>query len=396
VPFALGWLALFALPVAAVAHHWSAYFYTTCAAGGAVLVAAATARLARWGVVALLMGLLWWHAASSAVPAFALAENPWTWTSHLTPYYFERGAALSARLRAALRRVAPAPAQGTRFFFATLPPWAGFQMGNGPVIRDLYRDRSLESYFYTQFSESTAAEHPCVFLFWNGVDFERLYAHGADPFFQVGADLLLLDRPAGAIHAFRRGLGRGENAVDLTYWLGWAFLWAGERAPAEQAWRAFGARDDSTMFVAWLRAARTVLDDGDTLAARRDLFEAVRAGIGRPEPHAALGELLGPRSPKFALLETKVAARLDPRDWLARRDLVDGLARARLDEVARRELEALQAIEPRWRQDSVTVGLARTLADRAPASATVASFEGPRGRGPGAGPGPAQRTGGRR
>jgi hypothetical protein len=381
VPFALAWLGLFALPVAPVAHHWSAYFYTLCAPGGALLIAAAAARLSRGGFVALAMTLLWWHAAACAVPAFAVRDGAWGWTSQLTPYYFERGAGLSAQMRKALLRIAPHPEPGTRFYFATLPPWAGFQMGNGAAIRDAYHDASLESHFYTAFSDSTADGHPCVFLFWNGLDFERLYANTSDPFFQVGADLLLLERPAGAADAFRRGLDAGENAADITYWLGWACLWDGRRGMAERAWSAFGARDDSVAYVVCLRTARTALAVRDSLGARRALYEALRVGIGRREAHAELGELLRGRSAKFALLETKVAARLDPRDWLARRDLVEGLVAARLDDVARRELVELKHIYPEWRADSTAARLARTLGASSPAPGGVAEFAHPRAGG---------------
>jgi len=376
--FGLAWVAAFALPVAPVVHTWSGYYYTLAAVGGAVLVAAHAARLSRWAFAVAVAVALWWHAAASAVPAFAVADDAWGWTSHLTAHYFERGAALSARLRDALLRVAPAPEPGTRFFFATLPPFAGFQMGNGPAIRAAYRDRSLESHFYSRFSDTTAAQAPCVFLFWNGADFERLYANARDPFFQVGADLLLLDRPAGATHAFSRGLAAGELREDLLYWSGWALLWSGRRPAAEAAWSAFGAADDTTMYRAWMRGAVTALADGDTTGARRALFGALRSGIGRPEVHAALAEILRGRSPKFALLEAKVTAFLVPGDFDARLALTAGLVDARLDDVARRELEALVAEQPARAGDATIAQLRRTLADRAPAAGGVAVLPGRR------------------
>lgn len=375
--FALAWIAAFTLPTWPVAHYWSAYFYTSAAVGAAILFAIAAGRLGRIGFVAALMGALWLHAAASAVPAFAVAEEPWTWTSHLTPAYFARGAALARQLRAALTRGCPSPAHGTRFFFATLPPHAGFQMGNGAAIRHAYRDPSLESWFYSQFDERTAADRPCVFLFWNGADFERLYDRSADPYFQVGTDLLLLGRPNGATHAFRRGLAAHETSVDNLYWLGWARMWANDRDGAEAAWSAFGAHDDTTMYVFALRAARTALDARDTTTARRQIFTAIRAGIGRPEGHAELGELLRARSRKFALLETRVASWLKPDDWLARRDLVEGLVAARLDEPAARELAALQQMLPDWRGDTLIVRLARTLAEREPLARAVVSYGAP-------------------
>lgn len=363
--FGLAWLAAFAVPVAPVVHGWSGYFYTLSAVGGAVLVAVFCARISRLAFATAVALALAWHAAASAVPTFAVADAAWGWTSHLTAHYFERGAGLSSRLRGALLRVAPAPEHGTRFFFATLPSFAGFQMGNGAAIRAAYRDSSLESYFYTRFSDTTAAAAPCVFLFWNGADFERLYANSRDPFFQVGADLLLLNRPAGAVHAFARGIEAGEFRDDPLYWSGWALLWSGRRQAAESAWAAFGAEDDTTMYRAFMRGASTALADGDSTGARRALFGALRAGIGRPEVHAALAELLHGRSPKFALLETKVLVFLVPRDRAARAALVSGLIAARLDHAARRELESLGEADPGWEQDTTLAGLARRISSAA-------------------------------
>jgi hypothetical protein len=345
--FALAWIAAFALVTGPVAHTWSAYYYLPAAAGGAVLVALAARRLSRAGFALLAAVLLWWHAGGAAVRAFAVAPDPWGWTSHLTAFYFERGARLTADLARDLRAGDPAPPPGTRFFFATLPPWAGFQMGNGALVRALYRDASLESHFYSQFSESTAALHPCRFLYWDGDSLRPLYRGVSDPWFQVGSDLLLLERPRGAMHAFRRGLAEGGERRDHLYWLGWASLWAGRRDLAEDAWQALGARDDTTAWRTALRIAHTSLAElGDTLGARAALALAIQHGIGRPEAHAVLGPLLLPIQPKYGMLELKVATWLKPDDWLARRDLALALARARLDVAARREIDAYRAARP--------------------------------------------------
>ncbi len=366
IGFALGWLVLFTLPLVPVAPIWSGYFYTLAAVGGAMLVALAARRASRPAMAVLAAAMLWLHAGSSAIPAFAVTDDPWNPGSRLTAHYFERGAALSRQLSEALRREVPEPEPGTRFFFATLPPWAGFQMGSGAAVRGLYRDDTLESWFYSQFSDSTAGEHPSVFLFWNGLDFERLYSKAADPFFQVGTDLLLLERPAGAIHAFRRGIAAGESRIDHLYWLGWAYLWEGQRGAAEQAWSAWGARDDSAAHVFALRTARTALEEGDTLRARRALVEAVRSGIGRPVAHAELGALMVPVHSKYALLETMVASRLDPDDWLARLDLAKGLAAARLDDLARTQLNELRRRHADLAADRDVLRLDSLLTARAP------------------------------
>ena len=374
VTFALGWLACFALPVWPVAYFWSGYYYTLAAVGAAVLVTLAAGRVARWAWIGLAGALLWWHAAGVSAPAFALADDPWAWTSHFTPFYLARAAGLSHDLRSALQRTLPRVGAGTRFFFATLPPWAGFQMGNGPSIRHLYKDDTIESHFYSAFDETTAARSPCRFLFWNGAEFERLYGNAKDPFFQVGSDLLLLERPAGATWAFRRGLEEGGERLDHWYWLGWASLWSGHRALAERAWREWGAHDDSSARILGLRKAKGALEDGDTLRARRELVEAVRCGIGHPEAHAMLGWLLQHVNTKYALLETKVAASLNPNDWLARRDLAAGLVDARLDDAATHELERFKELMPAWRDDSIAVLLDARLAARRPPASGVAEF----------------------
>lgn len=370
--FALAWLAAFGLATGPVSHQWSSYFYTLAAVGGALLVGALFRRADRWTWLVLVAGLLWWHAGANGVRTFAVQDRPWGWTSHLTSFYFNRAAALTDTLTLQLLELEPKPPHGSRLFFATLPPWAGFQMGNGALVRRLYDDDSLESYFYSQFSDRTAADRPCRFLYWDGARLRHLYPANQDAFFHVGGDLLLLDRPAHAAHAFRRGLAEGGDRMDHLYWLGWSLLWSGDRKAAEDTWTAFGAKDDSLYWMAHLRAAKnTLFDSADTLEARRHLIRAIEYGIGRPEAHAVLGELLQAERPKYAMLELKVAGWLDPTDYLTRRALALGLAAARLDEPARREFAALERVYPEWKSDSLVVKARRGLGSR---TAAVARF----------------------
>ena len=56
----------------------------------------------------------------------------------------------------------------------------------------------------------------------------------------------------------------------------------------------------------------------DTLEGRRTLAEAIRFGVGRPEPHGVLGGLLLARQPKYGMLELEVATFLNPDDWRSR------------------------------------------------------------------------------
>lgn len=379
--FALAWFAAFALVTGPVAATWSSYYYTLAAVAGALVAGRLGARISAFGWIVTAAGLLWWHVAMTAAPAFAIVDRPWGWTSHLTSYYFRRAAVLTDSLSHQLRRLEPEPAPGTRFFFATLPPWAGFQMGNGALIRALYRDSTLESHFYSQFSDTTAADHPVRVMWWDGAGLAPLHAHARDPFFQVGSDLLLFDRPAGAIHAFRRGLAAGETPADHLYWQGWAELWSGglaRRDAAEAAWLRLGFREDSLAWYDAMRVARQALVDvGDTLLAKRMLSIAIENGIGRPEAHAVLGDLLMEENPKYALLELKVATWLKPDDWLARRELLAGLVAMRLDEQARAQLEPLRRSHPTFDRDTALARTLATLDARLGPAAGVAAFAGP-------------------
>lgn len=374
VLFGLAWIAMFALPAGPVVHTWSSYYYTLSAVGAAILVALVCRSLDGWSWAFLVAALLWIHAAVAAAPVRSISDRTWGWTTHLNVSYFRRAADLSERLASGLHRSEPKPPPGTRFFFATLPPNAAFQMGNGALIRELYRDPTLASYFYSQFSESTAADRPCRFLYWDGVAFEPLYRGSASPWFQVGADLFLFGHPAGAAHAFRRGLVEGEGREDHLYWLGWAEFLTGDRPRAEASWRSFGAVDDTARYHRTLMRASNALLARDTTLSRRLLFEAIHAGIGRPEAHAALGRLLESRQLKYGLMELQVASFLDPRDFLSRRHLIAGLVEVRLDEAARRELDALMRVDPAWRRDPALVAAKAVLDSRSGAGPEAMEF----------------------
>lgn len=373
--FVACWWFAFGIVIGPVAARWSSYYYTLFAVGGAVLVGLAASRIGAVGWLMLSTALVWWHGAGVHARAFAVTETPWVWTSHLTPFYFQRAAALTDSLGRQLLRLEPRPPRGARFFFTRLPSWAGFQMGNGARIRSLYQDASIESYFYSQFSESTAAFAPVRVVFWDGVDLVPLYPSDRDRFFQVGSDLLAMDRLEGARHAFRRSLDSGEPPLDGLYWLGWTELWRMHRGAAERAWTAFGAKDDSSEWVWQMRKARQALnDDRDTLAARRALAAAIKSGIGHPEAHAVLGELMLASHPKYGILELKVAAYLKPDDWVARRELVLALFRARLDDDARLQLAQLATAGVDWGRDSVLAAAARTMERRSESGASVVQF----------------------
>ena len=367
IQFAAVWLLAFGFVTGPAAPSWSAYYYTLAAAGGVVLISLVARRIGAAGWLTLLLALFAVHGANRGARTFALEPNPWSWTSHLTPWYFDRAAAYADTFSHQMLALEPHPPADTRFFFSMLPPNAGFQMGNGALIRALYREPKIESYFLSQFDDSTAGWHPSRFLYWDGLSIVPLYDMRPErnPFFQVGTDLILLDRPVGAVHAFHRGLEAGETPFNHLYWLGWAEMFRGRRTEAEYAWLQAGMREDSLAWYQQMRIARQSLNDqGDTLEARRALARALLTGPGRPETHAVLGELLMAGYAKYGVLELKVACWLKPGDWYARRLLAIGLIDHRLDDPARRELAVLKRIHPDWAADTVLVAAARDLERR--------------------------------
>jgi hypothetical protein len=78
--------------------------------------------------------------------------------------------------------------------------------------------------------------------------------------------------------------------------------------------------------------------------------------------------------PKYGLLELKIAASLNPADWVARRGIVQGLIAVQLDELARQELEELKRIEPNWERDPIVTAATTLLERRASAAKTTARF----------------------
>jgi len=120
--------------------------------------------------------------------------------------------------------------------------------------------------------------------------------------------------------------------------------------------------DDSARWTANLGAARIALVSlRDTLEGRRTLVEAVRYGMGRPEPHGVLGGLLLAKQPKYAMLELKVATFLNPDDWMSRRALLGALLDARLEDAARRELGLLLRSHSELASDPVVMRARRVL-----------------------------------
>ena len=331
------WAALATLPIVAVAAIWSSYFLLLAVAGLALALGAATQR---WPDPALaLLVLLVTLGAQHArmLPVFATERGPWTSVSHVNGAYLKRSATVVSRLLTSMQRQRPRLAPASTVFFAQVPVSAGFQMGDGALLRIAYRDTSLRSYFLTDFSSARAARGPLLFFVAEG---DTLRDHTNDPLVvpSLVYSMIVSDRPQAALDALDLARAAGDDALGIQAWRTWPLLALGRREEALSLIRATGG-DTSLARPAELEELRAV--SGDTLAQ----IARLRAGIARhaldPRLHSRLAQLLmtQPGERTSAVVATYAVRTLTPRDPGAWRNFaVVQLAEGRSD-AARSSLE---------------------------------------------------------
>ena len=147
IGFGLAWAMFGWTPLLLPTLGWHAYYALLGALGawlaiGAVLAERPLAAVALVAALALLRG--------------ARAETPSRdWGSE---WYQRRAGAFIGFMRADLRRVAPAPPPGSRFYFVRVPSNVGFLAGDGPALRVWYGDPTLKGGYYPSFRARAAGE----------------------------------------------------------------------------------------------------------------------------------------------------------------------------------------------------------------------------------------------
>ncbi len=194
------WAAVGALPVALVTPIWSAYYYLFALCGVAFALSLAVGRIA---VLAALVvaGLAVASHNARGIEEFATARGAWTAQSHVNRAYLERGMRENVRFLEQLKRLRPTLPPRSTLFFAGLSGSVGLQTGDGPVARWTYRDSSLRSYFFSQFSAEKARRGP-VFLVMSTRD-SMWELEGARGLENAAIGMLLSDSPAPARDALR-------------------------------------------------------------------------------------------------------------------------------------------------------------------------------------------------
>ena len=314
----LVWALAGALPIAAVADIWSAYYYLFALCGAAVALGTLLgARHRDWALIAIAV-VAWNSGHASALRAYALVREPWTSCSHVNRHYLERGTAIVGRYLRQLRIARPNLPPRSTVFFGGIPGGVAFQAGDGPLLRWVYRDTSLRSYYTNSFDLEKARRGPYFFL---EIRSDSLVDKSGDPnqFLRLGLGAILSDRPTAAREMLTALREQDSTSVVGRYWLAWVEWDLGDRERAQRL-LSDGHLDLAAGPAPQLAACRAAMARGDTASAFRLARVATVEHPLDPEAHALLADLVFVQAPAAAggVIEAYAARLLaarSPREW---------------------------------------------------------------------------------
>jgi len=312
------WAGLASLPVALVAHIWSSYYYLFAVCGLGLLAGALLERARGW-VVALLVVLIAWGSENARrLESFATRPEPWGSQSHLSRFYFDRSLRWVSRYLGDLRAQVPAPPHAATFFFAGTPAFASWQAADGPLVRWAYRDSSLRSYYFGDFTLARARRGD-VFVLTARNDSLVLAPDPVQGLQQIASGQLLSERFNVAHAAITRALDFAPANAGLHYWRAWVAWAAGDTSGTAADLRAGGC-DVRAGSDPGLDEARQRIAAGDARGAVDALSVAIRRHPLDAGVHAALADLLLQVAPQASggaieALAARVLAPRDPTAW---------------------------------------------------------------------------------
>jgi hypothetical protein len=314
----LAWVLAGAAPVVVVAPLWSAYYFLFALAGSGFLLGALLAARPRPAFVALLvLAVLGWGSAQARkLEEFATAPSAWSGQSHVNRFYLNRGMTVVGRVVDDLRRQAPSVEPRTTFFYAGIPSFAAVQVADGPLVRSVYRDSSLKSYFLSQITRERLHRGPRKVFFFDHKT-GRLEDKTGEPdvLLSITLGLVLSDRMDVAEATLEAaGEERGDDRVHR-YVSALVAVDRGDTARAREHFSRSGVRlgrDGS----AALRLAFRQLTAVDTVGAIGTLRQAVAENVLDAELHGLLADVLlqDPESRGEGQLEAFAARALAPRE----------------------------------------------------------------------------------
>jgi hypothetical protein len=264
----VGWALVGTLPITAVTPIWSAYYYLFALCGLCLALGAWLAS--RPSLVRLMVALVlcWGSENARQLDEFITTRNPWSTESHVNHFYIQRANALGARYLGELQALHPSLPRGSTVFFADLPPFNGLQTADGPVVRWVYRDSSLRSFYLTDFTLQRARRGPFFFL---TVVNDTLRDRSSDPnLLRSFAYSMILHRKLGSAHdALQLLLEQDPGDRTSRYWLALTQWALGDRESARASLARSGVDPRS--------GGSHELLEANSAIARRDTMSAINA-----------------------------------------------------------------------------------------------------------------------
>ncbi|HEY6195195.1 MAG TPA: hypothetical protein VI504_09150, partial [Candidatus Eisenbacteria bacterium] len=288
------WALAGALPVAAVAPLWSAYYFLFAVAGIGLALGSLVAmrRLGGPAAAALLVAVGFASTQARGLEEFATAPAALSGQSHVNRFYLQRGMRVVARCVEDLRRQLPRPPARTTVFFAGLPAFASVQVADGPLVRGVYRDSSLRGYYLSEFTHQRLERGPWRAFFYDHPS-GRLVDRTREPgvFMSTALGQIMNGRPDVAEAALGAAHGNGEDAFGRAYLEALVALDLGDRARARRLFAETGHADGGDGAAA-VRRARAQLAAKDSAGALLSLRAGMREAILDPDVHALAADIM--------------------------------------------------------------------------------------------------------
>ena len=313
------WALLGTIPVMGVVHIWSAYYYLFALCGLSLMLGVLLARGSRAVAMAAVLAMACGSQAARTSESYSMNPGNWNTESHLNRFYFDRTMWWVNRYLEDLLRQQPRLPSHSTVFFAGVRAFVAWQVADGPLIRWAYRDSTLHSYFFREFSLDKVGRGP-VFVFSVRNDSLIEQAGDLEGAMALASSQLLSERVEVARDAVRLALRTQPEAVALRYWNAWLSAAAGDSATLliELAKAGCAARRGPSPECA---SARRALEARDTTAAALWLTQGVQSHALDPEVHALLADVTLSVSPQSSggAMEAFVTRLLTPDDapaWL--------------------------------------------------------------------------------
>lgn len=316
----LVWVLAGALPVAAVAPIWSAYYFLFALAGAAIALGAACAAAPPWAGAVLVAALALGSAQARTRSDFAQEPDAWSTLSHVNRRYLSEGSGQSRALLAELKRIHPTLAPNTTLFWSGLPPFSAFQAGDGPLVRVAYGDTSLRAYYLADMTVDRERRGPFRILRWVPAT-NSLEDTTDQPMTLVNVAMSMLVRDDGAAvdGALDAARVRGTITPAGEYVAAWRAWERGDQARAGEMLASLGYAANGQAEDA-VQAAAQAIASGDTATASALMRQARLTHVLDPAVQGLSADLALPNESQrtdavLAAYASRVLAPQFPYSW---------------------------------------------------------------------------------